>query len=134
MRNRIREAKVKIYLLIVATVLLLAACGADLPSDVELFTQAQEHEGRQEFNDALKKYDLIIEKYADSELRYKAIFMKGYILFENLKDNKGAVEAFDLLLAQYPDCDLADDAAVIQKYAAEGGDIMSAFEDSLDQE
>jgi tetratricopeptide (TPR) repeat protein len=129
-----KGGKVKIYPVIIASVLLLAACGADLPSDVELFNLAQEHEGRQEYNDALKNYDLIIEKYPDSELRYKALFMKGYILFENLKDNKRAVEAFDLLLAQYPDCDLADDAAVIQKYAAEGGDIMSAFEDSVSQD
>jgi len=113
--------------------IFLMSCGGKLPSDVDLFAGAQEHEGKQEFNDALKKYDLIIENYPESELRYKAIFMKGFILLENLKDNKRAVEAFDQLIAQYPDCDLADDAAVLREIASGNGDIMSAFEDSLRQ-
>lgn len=124
----------KLYLLGVVSILFMASCGSKLPSDVDLFSQAQEHEGRQEYNDALKKYDLIIEKYPESELRYKAIFMKGFVLFDNLKDNKRATETFDLLLSQYPDCDLADDASVLRQLAAEGGDIMSAFEDSLKKE
>ena len=131
MQNMMREAKVKIYSFIIISILFMASCGANLPSDVDLFTQAQEHEGRQEYNDALKKYELIIEKYPDSDLRYKALFMKGFILFDNLKDNKRAIDTFDLLLSQYPDCDLADDATVLRQIAAEDGDIMSTFEDSL---
>ena len=81
-----------------------------------------------------EKYDLIVENYPQSGIRYKAVFMKGLILLENLKDNKRAVETFDELLAEYPDCDLADDAAVLREIAAGNGDIMSAFEDSLKQE
>jgi outer membrane protein assembly factor BamD (BamD/ComL family) len=127
----IREVKVKTCSFVIISILLLVSCGANLPSDVDLFTQAQEHEGRQEYNDALKRYELIIEKYPESELRYKALFMKGFILFDNLKDNKRAIDTFDLLLSQYPDCDLADDATVLRQIAAEDGDIMSTFEDSL---
>ena len=118
--------------LCVAVLLLGAAsCGKKLPSDVDLFTQAQESE---EFNDAIKKYDLIIDKYPDSELRYKAIFMKGFIQLEDLKDNQRAIDTFDDLLTEYPDCDLADDAAVLKDAAANNTDIMSTFEDSLKQE
>ncbi|UCE66891.1 MAG: tetratricopeptide repeat protein [Candidatus Zixiibacteriota bacterium] len=122
------------YLAVMSAVILLASCGAKLPSDTDLFARAQEHEGRQEYNDALEKYDLIIENYPQSEIRYKAVFMKGLILLENLKDNKRAAETFDDLLAEYPDCDLADDAAVLREIAAGNGDIMSVFEDSLKQE
>ena len=57
--------------------------------------------------------------------------MKGMILMENLKDKKRAIEVFDELLAEYPDCDLADDAKVLKDIALKDGDIMSAFEDSL---
>jgi outer membrane protein assembly factor BamD (BamD/ComL family) len=121
--------------LVTAAILLFAiSCGEKLPSDIDLFTQAQEHEGSQEFNEAINKYNLIIDKYPGSELRYKALFMKGFILFENLKDNQRAVDTFDILLTEYPDCDLADDAAVLREIAAHNGDIMSAFEDSLKQE
>ena len=129
-----KENRLRSYLAFVFMSVFLLSCGAELPSDSDLFAQAQEHEGNQEFNEALKKYDLIIEKYPDSQLRYKAIFMKGFVLLENIKDNKRAMEAFDELVAEYPDCDLADDAAVLREIAARDGDIMSAFEDSLKQE
>jgi len=134
MRNISREERLRSYLAFISAIIFLVSCGAKLPSDTDLFSQAQEHEGRQEFNDALRKYDLIIENYPESEVRYKAVFMKGLILLENLKDNKRAVETFDELLAEYPDCDLADDAAVLREIADRDGDIMSAFEDSLKQE
>lgn len=124
----------KLYPAILCALIFMISCGPKLPSDNDLFVQAQEHEGRQEFNEALKKYDLIIENYPDSQLRYKAVFMKGLILLENLKDNKRAVEAFDALLSEYPDCDLADDASVLREIATRDGDIMSTFEDSLKQE
>ncbi|UCC80483.1 MAG: tetratricopeptide repeat protein [Candidatus Zixiibacteriota bacterium] len=124
----------KLYPAILCALLFMISCGSKLPSDNDLFVQAQEHEGRQEFNEALKKYNLIIEKYPESELRYKAVFMKGLILLENIKDNKRAVEAFDALLSEYPNCDLADDALVLREVAAHDGDIMSTFEDSLKQE
>lgn len=114
--------------------LLVVSCGKKLPSDIELFTQAQESEGRQEYNDAIQNYDLLIDKYPDSDLRYKALFMKGFILFENMKDNKRAIDAFDILLTEYPDCDLADDATVLKNIASKNGDIMSSFEDSLKED
>lgn len=134
MSKGITEVKVKSYPIIIVSILLLASCGSKLPSAKDLFAQAQEHEGKQEYNQAIKNYDLIIEKYPDSELRYKALFMKGFILFDNLKDNKKAAETFDVLLSEYPDCDLADDATVLKKIADENGDIMSSFEDSLKKE
>lgn len=134
MRNVLREERLRLYPAILCALIFMMSCGSKLPSDTDLFSQAQEHEGRQEFNDALKKYDLIVENYPQSGIRYKAVFMKGLILLENLKDNKRAVETFDELLAEYPDCDLADDAAVLREIAAGNGDIMSAFEDSLKQE
>ena len=134
MRNRIREANVRLYSFVIVAMLIMLSCGGKLPSDTELFAKAQEHEGRQEYNDAIKNYDLIIDKYPDSDLRYKALFMKGFILFDNLKNNEKAVEIFDELLSEYPNCDLADDASVLKETALKGGDIMSTFEDSLKQD
>lgn len=124
----------RLYSFVIVSMLIMLSCGGKLPSDTELFTQAQEHEGRQEYSDAIKNYDLIIDKYPDSDLRYKALFMKGFILFDNMKDNEKAAEIFDVLLSEYPDCDLADDASVLRDIALKGGDIMSTFEDSLEQD
>ncbi len=117
--------------IILLTISFIIGCGGKLPSDIELFTQAQALEAKQEFNKSIEKYDLIIDNYPESPVRYKAIFMKGFILFDQVKDNKRALEMFDKLILEYPDSDLADDAEVLREIAAVGGDIMSAFEDSV---
>lgn len=124
----------KKFSILLLILIFIIGCGEKLPSDVELFAQAREHESKQEFNKAIEKYDLIIENYPASPVHYKAIFMKGFNLLENLNDNKRAIETFDRLLSAYPESDLADDATVLREIAATGGDIMSAFEDSVKQE
>ena len=124
----------KLILFAFLVTLFLFSCGEKVPPENELFVQAQESEAIQEFNQALQAYDTIIEKYPDSPNRYKAIFMKGYIYTEYLKDKSKALEAFDRLLTEYPDCDLADDARVMREIAEKGADLMSVFEDSIKAE
>jgi outer membrane protein assembly factor BamD (BamD/ComL family) len=114
--------------------LFFTSCGEKIPAESELFGQAQECEASQEYNRALQAYDMVIENYPESPNRYKAIFMKGYIYTEYLKDKTKALEAFDRLLAEYPDCDLADDARVMREIAEKGADLMSVFEDSVKTE
>lgn len=114
--------------------LLLLSCDEKVPAENELFARAQESEAVHEFNQALQAYDTIIENYPESPNRYKAIFMKGYIHTEYLKDKNKALSAFDQLLAEYPDCDLADDAQVLKEVAEKGADLMSVFEDSVKAE
>lgn len=111
--------------------LLIIGCRENVPAEEELFNLAREYESSQQYNEALHSYDLIIEKYPDSPNRYKAIFMKGYLYMDALKDGKKAVAAFDQLLSEYPDCDLADDAQVLRDVAEKGADLMSVFEDSV---
>ncbi len=108
------------------------SCNQDVRTEKELYLDAQKFEAAQEFNKALKIYDLIIENYPESQDRYKAVFMIGFLQMEHLKNKKESIEAFDRLISEYPDCDLADDAAVLRDIALKGADIMSTFEDSLD--
>jgi TolA-binding protein len=121
-------------LLIFLTVgLSLFACSkkAKVPSDQALFDQAQGFERTQEFARANESYQVLIKNYPASPLRYKALFMSGYIQLEQLKDNKKALETFETLVKEYPNCDLADDAKVLLNVAASGKDLMSVFQDSL---
>jgi TolA-binding protein len=106
------------------------ACGGQ-PSDIDMFSKAQEYERAQEFNKAIETYQQLIDKYPESEIRYKAVFMIGFNYFENLKDSNKAIEYFDVILNEFPDCDLADDATALKNMALEGKDILSAFEDSI---
>ena len=119
-------------LLLSAIVLaFIATCGEKTPSEKELFNQAREFETAHQYDNAILSYDMIIEKYPDSPNRYKAMFMKGYLYMDALKDGKKAVAVFDQLISEYPDCDLADDAQVLRDVAAKGSDLMSVFEDSV---
>ena len=95
------------------------------------FEQAQAFEKAQEFAKAYESYQMIIDNYPKSSIRYKALFMAGYIQLEQLKDSKKALGLFDTLLKEYPSCDLADDAKVIRDAAASGKDLMTVFQDSL---
>jgi outer membrane protein assembly factor BamD (BamD/ComL family) len=111
--------------------ILIIACGEKSLSEEELFVQARDFEAAEQYDNAILTYDTIMEKYPDSPNRYKALFMKGYIYMDPLNDTKKAVAAFDQLLSEYPDCDLADDAKVLRDVAAKGADLMSVFEDSV---
>jgi outer membrane protein assembly factor BamD (BamD/ComL family) len=111
--------------------LLIIGCRENTLSEEELFTQARDYESAQQYDNALQSYETIIEKYPDSPNRYKAIFMKGYLYMDALKDGKKAVTVFDQLISEYPDCDLADDAQVLRDVAAKGADLMSVFDDSV---
>ena len=121
----------RIAVFILMGVLPLTACSQSTPSEEELFDTASKFETSQNYDKAIETYDLIIQKYPDSPNRYKAIFMKGYIYTDFLKDKNRAIEALDMLLKEYPDCDLADDARIIRDVAEKGADLMSVFEDSV---
>ena len=113
--------------------LSLFACSkkANVPSDQVLFDQAQGFERTQEFTRANESYQVLIKNYPASPLRYKALFMSGYIQLEQLKNNKKAIESLEILVKEYPNCDLADDANILLNVAASGKDLMSVFQDSL---
>lgn len=113
--------------LIIAAIM---ACSESIPPEEKLFETARNYEAAQDFNNAIATYDLIIKNYPQSPNRYKAIFMKGYIYTDILKDRNKALETMDTLLAQYPDCDLADDAKILREIAVRGVDLMSVFKDS----
>jgi outer membrane protein assembly factor BamD (BamD/ComL family) len=119
--------------LAIVSLIMLAvlACGRKVPDDKTLFEQGQQYEGSQKYSKAFDSYATLIDHYPQSPLRYKALFMAGYVQFEYLKDQKKAISFFDRLLKEYPDCDLADDAKVISAAVSSGKDLMSVFEDSV---
>lgn len=121
----------RIWTLAALGFVVLAACSKSVPSEQELFERARSLEEARDYNGAIEAYDMIISNYPDSPNRYKAIFMKGYIFTDLLRDKKRAIEALDTLLLEYPDCDLADDAKIMRDVAEKGTDLMSIFQDSL---
>jgi tetratricopeptide (TPR) repeat protein len=119
------EDLMKSILIFFSGLMIILSCAKKMPSEKDLFNQAQQYEVSQDYMKALDTYQFIMDNYKSSANRYKAVFMKGYIQMEYLKDNKKAVGAFDLLLSEYPESDLADDAKALREAAISGKDLMS---------
>ncbi len=123
-----------LILLVAATAIF--ACGrkkADIKiaDEKTLFEQAQNFEKAEDFAKASETYQLLADTYPQSQSRYKALFMLGYIQLEYLKDHKKAEKTFKALLTEYPSCDLADDAKFLYTAASSGKTLDDVFQDSL---
>lgn len=61
------------------------------------------------FNKALSIYDWIFEKYPDHEKTPTTLFLKGFMLENELNDKDKAKEIYNQFLKIYPDHELSDD-------------------------
>lgn len=80
---------------------------ANLPSEEELFTRAQQT------NDPAQRLDMYLQlalTYPDGEYADDAQFMIGFIQSEEIHDYEAAGNAFRRLLEKYPDSELAESA------------------------
>lgn len=92
---------------------------------------AQIYHEQQRHIDAVREFRLQYALWPDHPEAYKALFMRGFILTENLQKDSLALEAFEELLAKYPKSDLADDAAWMVKNIKSGGQLVPALLDSI---
>jgi PPIC-type PPIASE domain/Tetratricopeptide repeat len=76
----------------------------------EYFTNAENAQKKRRYQDAIYYYDQICEYYANGSDDYKALFMKGFLFSEEIKDKDKAIGVFEDLIERYPDGDLSDDA------------------------
>jgi TolA-binding protein len=51
-----------------------------------------------------------VDFFPESSNKYKALFLTGFVYSEQLQDYDMAKEAYQKVVENYPDCDLADDA------------------------
>ncbi len=82
---------------------------------------------------ARSEYEAIDALWPSHPETYKALFMKGFIEAENLKQDTIAVQTFQKFLQRYPKSDLADDAAWMIKNVQSGGSLIPAIIDSTKQ-
>ena len=90
----------------------------------ELFSMAEEAQNRKRFNEAIQYYDQIIEYHKNNDDDYKALFMKAFLLAEEMNQADVAVTLFEKILADYPHSDLHESAEFMIKSIKEGYDIF----------
>ncbi len=77
---------------------------------------------------ALELYDWIYSKYPDYEKASQALFLKGFILDEELKREEEARAAYELFLQRYPDDGFADDAQfLLDNLGKNDEEIINSF-------
>jgi len=74
-----------------------------------LFKAAEVAKSLRTFPKSLTLYDWVIERYPNYEKAGTAMFLKGFIIENNLGDDIKAKEVYDAFLKKFPTHDLADD-------------------------
>jgi len=95
-----------------------------------LFKSAEVAKSLRTFPKSLSLYDWILEKYPNYEKAPTALFLKGFIIENNIGDDKKAREIYDQFLAEYPSNDLADDVEfLIENLGKSDEEILQMIEE-----
>ncbi|MBW6515478.1 MAG: peptidyl-prolyl cis-trans isomerase [Candidatus Cloacimonetes bacterium] len=90
----------------------------------ELFDLAEEAMKRNRYREAIQYYDQIIDTYKNNDDDYKALFMKGFVMAEELQNPQEAVKIFQDVIRNYPAADLHESAEYMIKSIEEGFDVF----------
>ncbi len=94
----------------------------------EYFNKAEAAQKRRSFNDAIFYYDEVIKYYKNDKDDYKAMFMKGFLYAEELKDKEKAIEIFEKFLELYPEGDLRESATYMLSSLKNNEDMIETIE------
>lgn len=94
----------------------------------EYFNKAEAAQKRRRFNDAIFYYDEIIKYHNNNVDDYKAMFMKGFLFAEELKDKEKAIAIFEDFLKIYPKGDLTESAEYMLSSLKNEEEIIETLE------
>lgn len=68
------------------------------------------------YNKTFELYDWLLEKYPNYEKAPTALFLKGYVFDNELKDSTKAIKLYNEFLQKYPNSDLVDDVKTLIEF------------------
>jgi outer membrane protein assembly factor BamD (BamD/ComL family) len=96
-------------LLLVVLLFSLVGCSKKL-GEKEYFDMAYQQMGKEQWSEAEKYFQKILDEYPDGMYSSKALFMVGFVNANYLKNFEKARKYYTEFLKKYPNHDLADDA------------------------
>lgn len=99
--------------------------------DSALYLYAQYSQDTKRWDRALLSLEKLLIKYPQSPLAYRAAFLKGYIYYENIKEDQLAIQAFEKMLQDHPKTELSDDAEVLLKDLKSGRKHLKELMENL---
>ena len=103
----------------------------DSPQTAEnLFKSAEVSKSIRTFGKSLSLYDWILERYPNYEKAPTAMFLKAFIIENNMKDDAKAKEIYNQFIKTYPNHDLADDVEfLLENIGKTDEEILKMIED-----
>jgi len=99
-----------------------------------IFKAAEVAKSLRTFNKSLSLYDWVIDKYPTSDKAATSLFLKGFIIENNLGNDEKAKELYNKFISTYPDHDLADDVAfLIENLGKSDEEILEMIEERQKQ-
>jgi TolA-binding protein len=92
----------------VATILIFS-CSTTLTED-EYYTNAKQAYTKNNFQEALKNFNLLVSNYPDGNKCAEAYFMLGFINANDIKNLSEAEKYYKAFIEKFPNHDLTDDA------------------------
>ena len=89
--------------------LMFQGCEKKL-GEQEYFDLAYQHMGKEQWSEAERNFQKIIDEYPNGTYSSKALFMIGFVNANYLKNFEKAEKYYKEFLEKYPQHDLADDA------------------------
>ena len=92
---------------------------------VATFRLGQLHSDREEYDESLREYTAFLQMFPEHPLAEKALFAKGFIYDENLKQPEKALEIFELFLKKYPNSELKESVNWLVQNIKNNGKLAS---------
>lgn len=86
------------------------------------------------FKKALSLYDWVVNSYPNSEQAPMALFLKAFVLEDNMKNIDAARSAYEQFIAAYPDHSFADDAQFSLNNLGKSNEEIQAELEKLQQQ
>lgn len=101
--------KIYTYSLAMLIVIILFSCSSTLTEDL-YYTNATQAYAKNNYQDAIKNFDLLVKNYPNGKRSAEASFMLGFINANDLENYTDAEKYYKSFIQKFPNHDLADDA------------------------
>ena len=96
----------------------------------ELFTLAEDAQKKKKYQDAVMYYDQIVTSYPNGKDDYKALFMKAFLMAEEMNQKPMAIQVFRQVIDNYPEGELHESAEFMIKTITGEVDILNEIDET----
>lgn len=90
-----------LIIIVGALIVLMVSCGQKKTKE-QLYAEAQKYEREENFKEAIRVYEIIVENYPQVDFADSALFQIGQVYSNNLSDFENSIKAHKRLIEKYP--------------------------------